>query len=728
MATGPNTLGLTRLAQTWVRRLGQCSSGDLHDALVVTQGPAEVVGGRFELDRSAQRILVTREPIGLRGLRGPTEPIQLPSPYVSEPHAALEPVAQGWCIVDLGSSNHTYVGTVKVASQLLVYGDEIRLGDVVLVYVTAERAALPPHAVDEASGLLDGRVFVAEATRLLVGASRPALLLLRIDGLRGKLSPDEVRPLLRRVGRTLLSRWRDGVLLGRLETDLFAAVFSDLDRDELRAEAEGLLRALRPLLPALGLRARAGVVAAPAQVREATPVRVPRMLACLLGSLDQAPGGAELVEADLDLDASLLGSRALLRALVARPELSLLLLTIEDEDRLRHHLGHDRLAACRWQLARLVARGARGAPLLGVLEQRLLVVGLGRVDEAEHLARSLQEQFRAAMAGQDEAQLYGLRWATVTTRPAQTGELRRALLEAVEGSEEPGPREPVDLLPTPVAAPYSLIWVVVSPTARVKTMLDCAEVVTRFVTVAALAAAAELDRERTSLRRQVAGRRRRLPLGEWVALLRELAPALRMSDNPVTRQLCRALGIDGRGVRFAHLLERELLPQRNRFAHGELAPQEQRSAEQAALLLAPLNELVRSLGPLTQLQLLTVVSSSPRRSGGARATVRVHTGPRENFEVRQVDVRTSGPLFPGSTYLMTADYRDQLELSPLVRLQLCPRCDREELFVADALTLRQGEPLELGAVSTGHRARFVPVADDIPRHLADLLSTGQTGE
>jgi hypothetical protein len=263
---------------------------------------------------------------------------------------------------------------------------------------------------------------------------------------------------------------------------------------------------------------------------------------------------------------------------------------------------------------------------------------------------------------------------------------------------------------------------VASQTARVKTILDCAEVITRFLTCTAIAAAAaasgapggEVLRERT---------RRRLPLGEWVALLRAIAAALPSDAGPVVDTLGEALGVGRRGVRLARLLERELLPRRNRFAHGELGPREPHSADQARELLAELNQLVRQIAPLSDLQLVTILESSARRSGGARATVRVHTGPRENFEIRQIDVRHPDPLYVGSSYLMTLDYRERLELSPLVRLQLCPQCDREELFVADSLPGRAGEPMDLSAVSTGHRLRWTPSEDDLPHGLSVLLTS-----
>jgi hypothetical protein len=685
-----STLGLTQLAQAWSRRLGHAD----HDALVVTQGPTELLGSRFPLLREAGRIVITR---GEPGPPAGPHTIRLPSAYVSAPHAALEATASGWRVVDLGSNNRTYVGTVKVSCQDLVYGDEIRLGDVVLVYVTAERSALPAHAVDQPSGLLAARVIVAEATRLLAGGERPGLLLLRIEGLREQLaSPgSDAGALVRTAGGRLLELWADDVLVGRLEADLVLVAWGAAPAD-LRAEGQRTRDALSVLLSPHGLRVR-GVVLSGAR-------HLPRVLACALAAIQRA--GEEVLEAELAAG-ELPADSALLRALAARPDLPLLVVALEDEDQLRHHLGHDGLAACRWQLRRIVAR--QEAPLSGVLDDRLFVVGLSAPADAEPVADRLREELRRELPGP------GLRTTlSVEVRPTRLDDLRRALSRAVESNEELGPREPVEPLPTPVAAPYSLVWVVASNTARVKAILDCADVLTRFVaaaTLSALAGGSAGEELRRQLRRR---RRRRLPLGEWVALLRVLAPALKEGADPVAEVLRRALGVDRRGVRLAALLERELLPRRNRFAHGEGAPR-------AGELLPELNELIRQLAPLSELQLSTVLESSPRRGGGTRATLRVHTGPRENFEVRQVDLRHPGPVFVGSSYLVTLDYRELLELSPLVHFGLCPRCDRQELFVAEGLPGPAGDALELSAVSTGHRLRWTPTADDLPGGLLALL-------
>lgn len=727
------TLGMTQLAQTWCRRLEAAGSsvGASHDALVVLQGPAQIVGTRFPLQRQDSPITITRgEPTGERQLG---DLIMLPSAYISDPHAVLETVVRGWQITDLDSSNHLYVGTVKVQQQRLVYGDEVVLGDVVLIYVPAQRGSVPPHVLDKPSGLLTARVFVAEAARL--GGSGLGLLLLRVEGLREQLaglqvtsppavtagSPGPVIELVRKIGDALMERFTDGVVLGRLETDLFAAAFSAATLEELKVSAEQASGDIARL----GGSARC-VIATGVQSRE---VRLTQLLSCALAAMESAPPGREVVVATLeDVVDQVLPDQALLSRLLRGSVPVLLLLSIEDEDSVRHRLGHDRLGAMRWQLRRLVARAAQswpGPPLSGVLDDRIMVVGVEDQTAAQRIADALQEEFKQQVGAS-----YGLSVAILAggdPPPASGKALRRHLLAAAESATGSGlgagARLPVDGLPTPVAAPYSLIWVVASHTAQVKTILDVTDVTSRFVASALVAAVSHFSQEsaRDRAAATLQGRRGQgLSMGAWVALMRALAPYLDETE-PISCVLRRTLGLSKRGVMLAHLLERQLLPHRNRFVHGEVAPREERSAEQAQQLLTELNDLLRCLMPLQELQLLTVLETSPRRSGGARALIRVHTGARENFEVRQVHVRWQrSPLYPGSSYLATTDYRHLLELLPLVKFQLCPRCDREEIFVADGLP-RVDAPLEMTAVSTGHRLRWRPSSEDLPEALAALL-------
>ena len=714
------TLGLSELARAWARRLQ--STVAPHDALVVVGGPASLLGRHFPLDRSAGRITVGRG--ATAGARGAADPISLDSAFLSAPHAALEAVPEGWQLVDLQSSNHSYVGTVRVERQRLVYGDEVRLGELVLLYISADLERLPSHVVDAASGLLGATVFEAEAARLAASSGGAlALLLLHCPGLREQLADQpspELALLPRRIGAALLAAL-EGAVLGRLQVDRFAAAWND-DAEAARGKAEEARDSLAALTLGCGLGPPRAVLC-----RAHRPQRVPALLASAASELEQS--GPPLVEAELEAQRPLLGQPQLLAALLAAPELSLLLLVLADEDGLRHRLGHAQLSTCRFRLHRLARRiDPCVAPVVGLLGERVLVLGCAEPGDAARLAEELSRGFQEELRGLPD--LAGERLSATLLdaeerRALQRGrDLERLLLEAAEGTSLfGGERLEVEGLPAPLAAPYALIWSLGSEVGRLRAIFQAAEAAARFVACGALSALARWGSVESQARLRpllVRSRRPTLSLGDWVALLRQLQPELASLDEPLGQLLAGAV-TGGGGAPLARLLERDLLPARNAFVHGGAAS-ETWGAARAQALLRELHQLLRALAPLREASLLAVLETRPRRGGGARATVRLLSGPRETFELRQVELRTGAEaLFPDSVYLCSEDYRQALELQPLVRLSPCPRCDRDEIFLAEGLPLPGGR-LELRAASTGHALRWRPALEELPEGWVRLLA------
>ncbi len=60
--------------------------------------------------------------------------VVIPDPNASREHARLELREDGWVIVDLDSTNHTFVNGAMIKERTLREGDEIRIGQVVLRY------------------------------------------------------------------------------------------------------------------------------------------------------------------------------------------------------------------------------------------------------------------------------------------------------------------------------------------------------------------------------------------------------------------------------------------------------------------------------------------------------------------------------------------------------------------------------------------------------------------
>jgi DNA-binding NtrC family response regulator len=107
-----------------------------HFALAVVQGVDQ--GRRLELDGSQP----TRALIG----QSPACQLELRDPTVSRRHAAVELVGDRLLLVDLGSSNGTFVETLSIREVLLTGGERVRLGETVLEVQRLDGACVAPPA------------------------------------------------------------------------------------------------------------------------------------------------------------------------------------------------------------------------------------------------------------------------------------------------------------------------------------------------------------------------------------------------------------------------------------------------------------------------------------------------------------------------------------------------------------------------------------------------------
>ena len=88
--------------------------------LEVVAGP--LAGQRIDLE--AGRTKIGKSPAAEPGVHV----IPLADPYLSKDHAALEAGAGGVVVVDLGSTNGTFVNGTRARRAVLRDGDELRLG------------------------------------------------------------------------------------------------------------------------------------------------------------------------------------------------------------------------------------------------------------------------------------------------------------------------------------------------------------------------------------------------------------------------------------------------------------------------------------------------------------------------------------------------------------------------------------------------------------------------
>ena len=128
--------------------------------------------------------------------RDPDTQLPLPDPRVSFRHAYLEDRGGQWAVVDLKSTNGTFVNGERVKDALLRSGDRLRFGETLVRFEVQDEADeaftnTVSHLlnIDDLSGLYLRRRFDAELDRMIGRAllmrTPVALLAMDLDGVKG---------------------------------------------------------------------------------------------------------------------------------------------------------------------------------------------------------------------------------------------------------------------------------------------------------------------------------------------------------------------------------------------------------------------------------------------------------------------------------------------------------------------------------------------------------------
>jgi len=201
--------------------------------LVIIHAPLHSdLGRRYVLDKDA----IT---VG----RGRDNDIVLPSDCVSRRHSRLERRTDGVYVVDVGSTNGTYVNddAVKVAERRLERGDQLRIGDTIFKYLAGSDIEVQYHEIIFRMTVTDGLTNLANRKQLdavlqeeIPRARRHgrdlAVLMLDIDHFKnindtyGHLAGDSV---LRGLAGILQKRLRPSDRLGRYGGEEFCAILPE---------------------------------------------------------------------------------------------------------------------------------------------------------------------------------------------------------------------------------------------------------------------------------------------------------------------------------------------------------------------------------------------------------------------------------------------------------------------------------------------------------------------
>jgi diguanylate cyclase (GGDEF)-like protein len=202
------------------------------------------MGRRYTLSSSAPML------IG----RGADCAIHIDDHSVSRKHARVEPTPEGYCAIDLGSTNGTYVNDVPVDRQLLDDGDYLRVGNCIYRFLAGGNIEAEYHEEIYRLAIIDGlteipnkRYLYEFLSRELARAQRHqrplSVIMFDLDHFKavndemGHLCGDHV---LRELAGRLKAVVRADELLARYGGEEFSAVLPDCTREEAAVVAERL--------------------------------------------------------------------------------------------------------------------------------------------------------------------------------------------------------------------------------------------------------------------------------------------------------------------------------------------------------------------------------------------------------------------------------------------------------------------------------------------------------
>jgi diguanylate cyclase (GGDEF)-like protein len=216
--------------------------GPRQPVLVVVQG--DEIGRRYLLNE--RRLIVGRDP--------DRADLVLADPSVSGKHAlvVVDPEADRYGIIDLGSRNGTYVNGTRIQSGGLREGDKIFVGGTVLKFTFHDSIEEQFHGeldrlmhLDSLTGLYVRRWFDQEYPRVFARAKsggRPLVVaMLDLDGLKG-VNDEHGHQLgshcIAEAGKIIKTCLPEGAAGARFGGDEFVAWFTELAVDEVLAVAE----------------------------------------------------------------------------------------------------------------------------------------------------------------------------------------------------------------------------------------------------------------------------------------------------------------------------------------------------------------------------------------------------------------------------------------------------------------------------------------------------------
>ena len=173
--------------------------------------------------------------------RGSENTVVLDADSVSRRHARIEKRANGWYVVDLNSTNGTYVNDEPVNEHRLMRGDQVKVGDTILKFLSGSDVEAQYHEtiyrmtiIDGLTGIHNKRSLIESLEREIPRAHRHerplSVIIFDIDHFKkindtfGHLAGDYVLKELATLAR---SRLRPDDVLGRYGGEEFLVILPE---------------------------------------------------------------------------------------------------------------------------------------------------------------------------------------------------------------------------------------------------------------------------------------------------------------------------------------------------------------------------------------------------------------------------------------------------------------------------------------------------------------------
>lgn len=184
--------------------------------------------------------------------------IELPDSSVSERHAKIEPLGEGYLLKDLQTTNGTFINEDRIESQALRAGDTIRIGNQILKFLSADHIEAQYHETVYSMMTRDGltgaynKRYLSDALQREVSRSkrhrRPLSVIIfdidrfkNINDTHGHLAGDEV---LQELSRRIEGIVREDELFARYGGEEFVILLSEATLDLAKELAERLRLAI----------------------------------------------------------------------------------------------------------------------------------------------------------------------------------------------------------------------------------------------------------------------------------------------------------------------------------------------------------------------------------------------------------------------------------------------------------------------------------------------------